>query len=136
MPDDPGFWIDATKWLLGLLAAVIGVVWTDLKFKVIRLEDKLEGKAEDEEMSKQRINIAELFRGQGQIKEAINVEFREVGRQITNVEKTVISLEGQIGRFASDIESEKRTRSEANRQINQKLDDLMRGVERRLKPRD
>lgn len=35
--------------------------------------------------------------------------------------KTLARIEAQVARFASDIESEKRTRAEANREINSRL---------------
>lgn len=134
-PDDPNFWSKTAAAAAAIASALAAAVWGDMKMRVGKVESKLDGKADQTEMDTQRKNITKLFEGQASLKDFVHLEVKELGRQVTQMEKVAIRLEEQMGRFASDIESEKRTRAEANRQINDKLDELMHGIERRIKPR-
>lgn len=135
------FLIWAVGGLLALVNVLMGLILKhhkehdDERIKELREEYRRQSDANNEELERQRDNVATLFEGQTELKDFVHLEVKELGRQVTQVEKVAIKLEEQVGRFVSDIESEKRTRAEANRQINEKLDELMRGVERRMKPR-
>lgn len=61
MSEDPGLWSQAGEWITGSVAALIALVWADNKRRVDKVEDKIESKADKEEMDRQRDNITSIF---------------------------------------------------------------------------
>lgn len=114
-PDDPGFLAKFATAAAGAAGTIVAAVWTTLNKRIGKVEKQVEEKADQAEMERQRDNIGKLF------------------DSMKTVEVNVASINAQMGRFISDIESEKETRREANKAINEKLDRIM---ERRQRPRD
>lgn len=125
--EDAGFW----KWLFGIGTSVVAAAWGAVKY----VEAKIEKKADKAVVDNQRGDIKELYERTDTLKATLNEELREIGNQINQVEKSTIRLEEQMLRYSSDIESEKRTRAEVNRLMNDKLDTITRTLEQRRTPR-
>lgn len=72
-PDDSGLLADAFKWLVAAAVTLIGLVWGDMRYRVHKLEQKLDLKAEKDEVNRQRDNVATLYEGQTEIRREIQM---------------------------------------------------------------
>jgi hypothetical protein len=79
-PDDPGFFSDAVRWIIGIATTLIALVWGDMRHRVHKIEMKLENKAENEEMDRLRDQTTALFEGQVEIRR----EIQSVGEKMTS----------------------------------------------------
>lgn len=70
-PDDPGLLADALKWVIAAATALISLVWGDMRYRVHKLEQKLDLKADKDEVNRQRDNVATLYEGQTEIRREI-----------------------------------------------------------------
>ena len=107
VPDDAGLLEKAVTWIAAGAASLVGLVWGDMKHRVGKVEKALEFKAEKNELDRQRGHVEKIF--------------DRLGR----VELAAAEIRQQMLAYTSDIESEKRTRAEANRALNDKLDRLL-----------
>lgn len=60
-PDPSAFWGMIATGASGLVMALLGLIWSDYRKKVERIESQLEGKVDKAEMERQRDNVATLF---------------------------------------------------------------------------
>ena len=100
---DAAFWAKLAVGVAGVALTLAGAMWADLRRRVARIEGTLEKKADRCDMQQRRSDIKELF------------------ETTTEVKIDVATIKQQVNQFASDLESEKRTRAEINKEIMHEL---------------
>ncbi len=96
--------------MLAALLGLAGLAWKVIHDRMAAQKLVVNHKAEADELNRQRDRVTKIF------------------EKLGLVEREVTEIKTQMARVVSDIESEKRTRSETNREITGKLDQL---IERR-----
>lgn len=115
MPENLNIWHYITLGLYPITLVLIGLVWNDMRQRVAVIEVQMAAKADKSELAKEQAAFA-IFR-----------------ESLHKVEVQLSGIDQQISRYNSEMESEKRTRRDANIEQNRKLDRLL---ERRNLPRD
>jgi len=98
-PEDLTLWGKIAAWMAGTAVTLTAVVWGDMKRRVGKVEKNLECKANKTEMEHRRTDIGKLF------------------ETTVQIQIDIATIKQQVSRVGSDMESEKRTRTEINREI-------------------
>ena len=104
---DPSIWEKGATWIAAAAASLVALVWGDMKHRVGGVERALNNKADKQEVDRQRGHVEKIF------------------ERLGTVELTAAEIRQQILRYSANLESEKRSRAEANRELNDKLNKLL-----------
>ena len=119
-------WQQAATVLAGLAATLIGLIWRDLRVRIDALERQMTLKADACELHEQRVEIMhDLDKQRAQIV--------DLNKSSHAIDISLATIKEQNARVVSDLESEKRTRNEANNRIFNQLEKIRVSIEQRGK---
>jgi len=104
--------------MIAALLGLAGIAWKAIHDRMAAQKLVIEGKADLDELNRQRDHVGNIF------------------EKLGLVEREVTEIKTQMGRVVSDIESEKRTRSETNKEINGKIDQITGKIDQLIERRN